>query len=301
MRTEDLRAFLQIAETGSLTAASRVLSVPKSTLSRRLGRLEEELDAQLLLRTSRAVTLTDVGRLLHRQGTSALAHLEEVERALLERGDEPVGPLRVSAPLDLAVSDLGEIIAKLLKDYPRVDVQLVATNQFVDLIAQGVDVALRIHLQPLPSVTSLRTRRLATIDGGLYASPTYLQARGRPRRPTELRRHACLSMVARPNRWEFTQRRSGAIHSVEFTPRFRSDDNHTLRDAAERGVGIADLPTFLGEPAVRRGTLVRVMTGWSTGTGTLSAVWPATHHTSPRIRAFLDGVAKHFDPPPWKR
>lgn len=301
MRTEDLRAFFQIAETGSLTAASAALGVPKSTVSRRLSRLEDDLQAQLVLRTPRAVQLTEMGLLLHRQGSPALACLDEVRRAVRERGEAPTGPLRVSAPNDLAASHLGTLLGDFVIEYPDVDVILDASNEFVDLIGHGFDVALRIHVVPLASVSSLRARKLVALARGLYASPDYLEQHGSPRRPSDLERHALLTMAAHARYWDMERVRGDVRQSVEVKPRFLSSDHHSLRQAAERGAGIATLPTFLGEVGVCEETLVRVLPGWSMGTSTLSALWPTTHHTSPRIRAFVDAAADFFNPAPWVR
>lgn len=301
VRTEDLRAFFQIAETGSLTAASTALGVPKSTVSRRLSRLEDDLQAQLVLRTPRAMQLTELGQLLHRQGSPALASLDEVRRAVRERGDAPTGPLRISAPNDLATSHLGALLGDFMVEYPEVDITLEASNGFVDLIGHGFDVALRIHLLPLASVSSLRTRRLVALARGLYASPQYLEQHGTPRRPEDLQKHACLTMAAHARHWELQRVRGEGQRTLDVSPRFLSSDHHSLRQAAEVGSGIATLPTFLGEVGVCDETLVRVLPGWSLGTSTLSALWPTTHHTSPRIRAFVDAAAAFFNPAPWVR
>lgn len=291
--------FFHVAETGSLTAASAALGLPKSTVSRRLSRLEDELETQLLLRTPRAVQLTELGQILHRQGAPALAYLDDVRRALQEHADVPAGPLRVAAPPDLAASQLGALLSEFVVDCPEVEVNLVTAGEFVDLITQGFDVALRIHAAPLSSVTSLRVRRLAKLDRGLYAAPTYLAEHGRPRGPDDLQRHACLTMVVHAKSWTLTRVRGGTTKTVPIASRLVSDDPLTLRNAAEHGAGIAPLPTYLGDSGVRRGTLVRLMPGWSMGSATLSIVWPATHHTSPRIRAFVDAAAAHFRRPPW--
>ncbi len=301
VRTEDLRAFFQIAETGSLTAASTALGVPKSTVSRRLSRLEDDLQAQLVLRTPRAVQLTELGLLLQRQGAPALASLDEVQRAVRDRGDAPTGPLRVSAPSDLATSHLGTLLGDFVIEYPEVDVMLEASNEFVDLIGHGFDIALRIHVHPLASVSSLRTRRLVGLARGLYAAPGYLEQHGTPRRPNDLGTHACLTMAAHARHWEMDRVRGEGHHTFQVTPRFLSSDHHSLRQAAELGAGIATLPTFLGEVGVCNETLVRVLPGWSMGTSTLSALWPTTHHTSPRVRAFVDAAAAFFNPAPWVR
>jgi len=301
VRTEDLRAFFQIAETGSLTAASAALGVPKSTVSRRLSRLEDDVQAQLVLRTPRAVQLTEMGQLLHRQGSPVLASLDDVRRAVRERGDAPAGPLRVSAPNDLATSHLGALLGEFVIEYPEVDVILEASNAFVDLIGHGFDVALRIHVLPLTSVSSLRTRRLVTLARALYASPAYLERHGNPRRPEDLHRHACLTMAAHARHWDLQRVRGKERRTLEVSPRVLSSDHHSLRQTAEAGAGIATLPTFLGEVGVGNKTLVRVLPGWSMGVSTLSALWPTTHHTSPRIRAFVDAAAAFFNPAPWVR
>lgn len=301
MRTEDLRAFFQIATTGSLTAAATALGVPKSTISRRLSRLEDDLQAQLVLRTSRAVQLTEMGQLLHRQGAPALASLDDVRRAVQERTESPKGPLRLSAPNDLAAAHLGPLLGNFITEYPEVEITLDASNTFVDLITQGFDVALRIHATPLTSVTSLRTRKLVALSRGLYASPAYLERRGRPRRPKDLEKHACLTMAANARHWVINKVRGEGSQDVRLAPSLVSSDHHTLKQAAEAGAGIANLPTFLGEVGVCDETLVRVLPGWAMDASTLSALWPTTHHTSPRIRAFVDAAAAYFKPPPWAR
>lgn len=301
VRTEDLRAFFQIAATGSLTAAATALGVPKSTISRRLSRLEDDLQAQLVLRTSRAVQLTEMGQLLHRRGAPALASLDDARRAVQERTESPKGPLRVSAPNDLAAAHLGGLLGDFIKAHPEVDVTLDASNEFVDLISQGFDVALRIHASPLTSVTSLRARKLVALARGLYASPDYLERRGRPRRPSDLEKHACLTIAANARHWVMSKVRGEGSQDVLLSPSLVSSDHHTLEQAAESGAGIANLPTFLGEVGVCNETLVRVLPGWAMDASTLSALWPTTHHTSPRIRAFVDAAAAYFKPPPWVR
>ncbi len=301
MRTEDLRVFFQIAETGSLTSAATALGIPKSTVSRRLSRLEDELHAQLVLRTPRAVQLTEMGQLLHRQGAPALACLDDVRRVVQERSEAPRGPLRLSVPNDLATAHVGGLIGGFVDAYPEVDVLLDASNAFIDLISQGFDVALRIHAGPLASVSSLRARKLVALQRALYAAPSYLERSASLRRPDDLRRHACLTVAAHARSWELQKVRGQGQVRVALTPRIVSSDHHSIRQAAEAGVGIATLPTFLGEVGVCDARLVRVLPGWSLGASTLSAVWPTTHHTSPRVRAFVDAAADYFSPPPWAR
>ncbi len=158
----------------------------------------------------------------------------------------------------------------------------------VDVLADGYDVVFRVHFAPLPAVASLKARRLGTIDVGLYAAPPYVQAHGQPRRPEDLRRHRCLSMSSLGPAWVLTTAGDGRVAKVEIDPALWSTDNHALRDAACEGAGIAVLPSFLAAEPVADGRLVRVLPGWCLQTATLSMLWPATHHASPRVRAFLD-------------
>lgn len=299
MRTEDLEAFFAVVETGSLTSAAKTLSLPKSTISRRLARLESDLGATLLLRTPRSIQITETGELLHRQGSPALSYLDEVERMVLDRAAEPSGLLRVSAPPDLAGVHLGALCARFGRRYPEVRLSIVATGTFSSLISDGYDVALRIHTDALDSVASLRVRRLARVEVALYAAPSYVEQEGLPRNPRQLAQHTLLGMAAFPGSWTLTHVRRGTTFEITEQPNLVSNDHLLLRDAALAGAGVAALPSFVAEPRVRQGHLRRVLPAWAVQTAVLSAVWPTTHHTSPRVRAFLDETARFFDRPTW--
>lgn len=301
MRTEDLRAFFSIVDGGSLTSAATALGVPKSTIGRRLARLEEELGAELVLRTSRSVQITETGRMLHRQGLPALAHLDEVKRAVVDQSEQPRGPLRVSAAADIASTYLGPMAGAFIARYPEVQLSLTVSDTLVDLVRDGIDVALRLHMNPLPSSTSLRARRLCRVETGLFAAPSYLEVHGRPPTPAGLEGHRCLSMSASPRRWVLHHARSKKSVTPRIEPALISNDQLLLRDAACEGAGIAEMPSFISAEAVRAGRLQRVLPGWSTFVATLSALWPATQYTSPRVRAFVDAAVGYFNPPPWER
>ncbi len=301
MHTEDLKAFFTVVETGSLTSAAKTLSLPKSTISRRLARLESDLGATLLMRTPRSIQITETGELLHRQGSPALSYLDEVERMVLDRAAEPSGPLRVSAPPDLAAVHLGPLCASFVRTCPKVRLSVVATSTFTYLISDGYDIALRIHVDSLDSVASLRARKLARVEVALYAAPSYVEQQGVPRTPRQLCEHALLGMAVFPKSWKLTHARKGTTTEVAEHPNLVTNDHILLRDAALAGAGVAVLPSFVAEPHVRQGHLQRVLPSWAVQTAELSAVWPATLHTSPRVRAFVDETVKFFDPPPWKR
>ncbi|MCA9719115.1 MAG: LysR family transcriptional regulator [Myxococcales bacterium] len=295
MRTEDLRALFTVVETGSLTAAARRLKIPKSTLGRRLNRLEDELDAQLVIRTPRRTQITELGRRLHAQGEPLLAELDDLRQRVLDRPAAPSGELRVSAPEDLATALMGGLCGRFLLDFPKVQVVLVASNAAVNLLADGFDVALRIHLGALADATSVRTRRLGAVEVGLFAAPRYLEGRARPRAPADLSRHALLSMDAVLPSWRLHRARDDASAQLVVRAAMRSNDHHALRDAALAGAGIASLPGFLCSEALAAGALVRVLPTWTLQTSaTLSLLWPATRHVSPRVRAFIDAAVAFF-------
>lgn len=301
MHTEDLKAFFTVVESGSLTAAAKALELPKSTISRRLARLEADLGSTLLMRTPRSTQVTETGKLLYQQGAPALSHLEEVERLVVDQAAEPSGPLRVSAPPDLAAVHLGALCARFVRACPKVRLSLVASDAFTNLIDDGYDVALRIHVDALDSVTSLRVRKLARVEVGLYAAPSYVGDRGAPRTPAQLADHALLGMAVFTRGWKLTHARKKTTAEVGETPALTCNDHLLLRDAAVAGAGVAVLPSFLAEPSVRDGSLERVLPKWAVQTAVLSVVWLATHHLSPRVRAFVDETAKFFEPPPWER
>lgn len=301
MHTEDLEAFFSVVERGSLSAAAKALQLPKSTISRRLDRLESDLGATLLLRTPRSTQVTEIGRLLHTRGVPALASLDELQREIGDRVATPRGLLRVSAPPDLASVQLGALCAAFGRAHPQVQLTLVASNHFTNLVVDGFDLALRIHTGPLDAVTTMRVRRLARLQVGLYASPAYLGEHGAPRRPEELDGHRRLTMDAMGPSWTLTQLRSKRAYEITSPPSFACNDQLALRDAAAEGGGVAMLPSFVAEPLVRSAALERVLPTWTAGRAELSLVWLATNHTSPRVRAFVDAAVAFFDPPPWER
>jgi DNA-binding transcriptional LysR family regulator len=294
MHTEDLRAFFAVVEHGSLTAAARRLEIPKSTLGRRITRLEEELDAQLVLRTPRRTQVTQIGQRLYSGGEPLLSDLDGLRSQLLDRPTAPQGVVRIASPKDVATTMLGALVARLLRDHAKLEVDLVASNASVDMLGDGFDAALRIHFGELPDHTSLKVRRLRPIHVGLFASPHYLEAHGAPRTPTALQRHTLLGMAALSTPWRLHRERDGKTMHAEGNVRFRSNDHHALLDAASSDAGVVSLPGFVAANAVSTGTLIPVLPTWTLQSAVLSLVWPSTRHVSPRLRAFIDTAVEHF-------
>ena len=294
VHTEDLRAFFMVVESGSLTAAARRLAIPKSTLGRRLTRLEETLDRQLVIRTPRHTEITDAGRRLYERGEPLLTSLDELGSALMDRPSEPSGELRVAAPPDVAAALLGRLCGEFTRRYPKVQVSLTASSAVVDLLSDGFDVALRVHFDDLPDNAALRVRRLGTVDVALFATPGYLEERGTPRTPKNLQRHALLTMARLPRSWSLVHARSDRAVRLRINPKISCNDHQALLGAALADAGIATLPEFLCAEAVTEGRLKRVLPAWALRTAHVSLLWPDARHVVPRLRAFLDFAIEAF-------
>jgi DNA-binding transcriptional LysR family regulator len=212
----------------------------------------------------------------------------------MDRPSEPTGELRVAAPGDLATMLMGELCGAYLRAHHEVSVRLVASNVLVDPLGEGFDIAVRVHMSELPATHELKIRRLGRVELGLYAACEYVAEHGLPRRPESLAEHAILAMAELRSGAEITRVRDGRAVALAFEPRLVSNDHYVLRDAAIAGAGIAQLPTFLAREAVDEGRLRRVLPGWTLAAGSLSLLWPAQRHLSPRVRAFIELAAEFF-------
>lgn len=286
MSLTSIETFVRVAESGSLSATARALGVPTSTVSRRLARLEEELGETLVLRTARALRLTEAGTAVYQRCAGPLREIEEVARAVRDHDAEPAGELRLTAPPDIGNSEMFVRLVQVYRErWPRVVVHVELTERVVDLVGERFDVALRAHLAPLPDRTSLVARRVATMEGGLFASPGWLAAHGALTQPSEL---AGVPTVAHERagvrRW--TLRRGEEEATVPIHPVMCANDLHFVRRAVAAGAGVGLLPVLLAGPE-----LVRVLPEWATPAGNLSLVWPAGRALAPRVRRFIDHVA----------
>jgi DNA-binding transcriptional LysR family regulator len=281
MNLDLLTVFEAVARTGSFTVAARELDLPKSSVSRGLARLEASLGVQLVLRTTRKVALTTAGTGLYDRLAPLLTSMRTALGELPEREEEPSGALRVTAPVDVGVLFLAEVVARYTARYPAVTVDLHLTGRVVDLVAEGFDVALRIA--PRLEDSSLIARRAAPIVMQVFASPLYLARRGTPRSEAELQDHDWVGF--RPSD------RGRAPRSPETgKARITCDDLLFLRDAVRAGAGLGLLPAYVAEPEVLAGTLVRVLPRHERISGHLHIVMPAAKHVPRRVTAFRDLV-----------
>jgi DNA-binding transcriptional LysR family regulator len=299
-RFDDLLAFVTVVETGSFTAAADRLGVAKSAVSRRVSDLEDRLGVQLLRRTTRRLNLTDTGRAFHEHASRILADLDEAESAVLQQHGELRGTLKVALPLSFGIRHMCAPIAEFSRRHPRVEFDLDLNDRRIDLLEEGVDVAVRIgRLRD----SSLIARRLFDARSVVCASQSYLDRHGVPETPEDLGRHRCLlySNIPDPTRWVCSDR-SGTRHEVRVTGALTASSGDFLLAAAIQGLGIAVEPTFNAGEAISRGELVPLLTDYEWPVSPAWAVYPPTRHLSYRVRAFIDYLADCFSgTPAWDK
>lgn len=299
-RLEDMRAFVRVVESGSISGAAERLGVAKSAVSRRIAELEERLGAQLFRRTTRRLNLTDTGRVFHERCARILADVEEAEQAVSLEHAALRGTLRVAVPLSFGLLHLTPAITEFMTIHPHVEFDLDFNDRQVDLLQEGFDVAIRIAQL---SDSTLIARRLATVQHVVCASPEYLARCGTPRCPQDLTRHTCLvySNDPTPAVWSF-QTPGGGEGSVKVPVVLRASSGEFLRQAAVAGHGIIMEPSFIVYQAIESGLLSPILRDYVWPRINAYAIYPPTRHLSHRVRAFVDFLAERFAGVPyWDR
>lgn len=292
MELDEVAAFVRVVQCGSMNKAAQELSVPRSTVSRRLQRLEESLGVRLIRRTTRKMSLTSEGAAFFERVSPAIATIRDASRTVHELGKTPRGTVRVSLPIDMGFTTLPSVLARFLAKYPLVKLDADCSNRFVDLVQEGFDAALRAGVL---ADSSLIARRIGTSDLWLVASPSYLAAAGTPATPAELTQHACLAMRASNMNalWKL-QNGTGDAVEVPIEPRVSASDFGFLYKIALAGAGIALLPALLAKEELARGELVRVLPEWFFAGTPLHIVSPPGRHTTAKVRALQDFLAEEL-------
>jgi DNA-binding transcriptional LysR family regulator len=282
----DALIFTQVVDEGSFTGAARALDMPKSTVSRRVSRLEEHLGVQLLRRTTRRLDLTDAGRAFYSRAAQAVEALDAAEQAATSMLETPRGRLRVTAPVELATRTF-EVLLDFSRAYPEVHLDLELTNRYVNLVEEGYDAALRGGRAPEGSLTG---RSLEVGEVHVVASPAYLKARGTPKRARDLAKHDCVlfSSWVTGSSWTLMGRRGKT--SVPVQGRLTVNNLEAVRLATLRGFGLSLLPQTHYEADARRGALERVLPSLNMGSAGLWVVYSRTRFLSAKVRAFADFV-----------
>jgi len=295
MDLNEILVFARVVQAGSFTAAAAALGMPKSTVSRKVSDLEERLQSRLLQRTTRKLSLTDVGRTYYDYCARIVGEVEDAERAVSTLQETPRGLLRVTAPINVAF--LGPIVSDYLKRYPEVRLDLFCTGRTVDLVEERFDLGIRGGVL---ADSTLIARRLGSAKWLLVATPGYLQRRGRPRSPDDLSKHDCLLFGAAPDSGGLRLENRDRSVQVALSPRLTVTDIDVVYAVATAGLGIAVLPAFRCVEDLRARRLTRVLADWNVPSTLLHVVYPSTRHISPKVKSFIDHLHARMTPPPWE-
>jgi DNA-binding transcriptional LysR family regulator len=274
----DFFYFVQVVDRGGFTAAGRTLRIPKSTLSHRIQQLETNLGVRLLNRTSRRFGVTDAGGEFYRHAVTMLRAAELAETAIRHRLNEPTGTVRCTVAVATMQFAMPGLVADFLVRHPKVNVVAHATDQYVDIVGENFDVAIRAHSDPLPDSTLVQ-RTLTPAPWFLFAGAAYVDANGPLDSPHDLAKHPSLFMM-----------RTG----VSPIWRLLIDDMLSLKQAAIGGLGIVALPGYVCRDDVRSGVMRQVLPDWIADDSTLTALMPYRQGLLPSVRAFVEHLAAEF-------
>ncbi|ODP35311.1 LysR family transcriptional regulator [Pandoraea sp. ISTKB] len=289
-----MRIFLALVDARSFSGAGEALGISHSSVSRQLKQTEAALGVALVARSTRQFALTSAGERYHRHCVDILARVDAMTHAMADEREHPSGPLRVSVPLAIGTLELPAWLPAFRLRYPDIDLTLSCSDQYVDLLAEGVDVALRISSTPLAD-SRLVAKRLTVSNTVLVASPAYLSQYGLPRTPNDLLSHRCLRFAGAnvPDVWNVTGT-DGQTQRIALQHGFTSDAITALFAASLAGQGIAAFTERTVRAELAHGTLVRVLPQHSLGDSHYYALYPQTRHVSPKVRAFIDFMVEHY-------
>jgi DNA-binding transcriptional LysR family regulator len=290
----DMFFFAEVAERGGFAAAGRWLGLPKSRLSRRVAELEARLGVRLLQRTTRKLSLTEVGEIYLRHCTAMRDESLAASEAVAQMQVEPRGTLRISCPLTLAQSTLGYLIPRYLAQHPQVRIDMRVTNRAVDLVDEGIDVALRVRAD-LNDSGSVVVKQLGATCSLLLGSPDQLARQGTPNGLADLARLDTVAMASHDGKsaWVLVGPEGEEV-VFNHHPRYVADDLQTLKLAMLAGTGIGFLPESLCRAEVQARLLVPVLPGWTLRPGMVHAVFPSRRGQVPAVRSFLDFLGEHM-------
>lgn len=290
----DLFYFSQVVEHGGFAPAGRALGMPKSKLSRRIAALEERLGVRLIQRSTRRFTVTEVGQTYHAHCKAMLVEAEAADESIALTRAEPCGTVRMSCPVALLDAQVSDIVAAFLVEHPRVELHLEATDRRVDVVGEGIDLAIRVRPPPLQD-SELVMRVLADRGQCLVASPRLLEAHGLPRTPADL--HPLPSMDMGLPQGEHVWKLfgpDGAQAAIHHQPRLVTRSMPALRAAAIAGAGIVQLPMMMVHTQIARGELVHVIPGWAPQREIIHAVFASRRGLLPAVRGMIDFLTERF-------
>ena len=284
MDFNEAAVFVKVVQAGSFSAAARQLGLPTSTVSTRISRLERRLGITLLQRTTRKLHLTEAGTAYYHHASLGLGYMLEAEAAVDEARHQPQGRLKVTAPADLGDSLLAGLIERTQREFPALEVELLLTDRYLDLVAEGVDVAIRTgELRD----SSLVAKSLGTVRWAIFASRDYLQQAAPLEEPQHLHAHHCLQFTPMGrDGWDLSNGRNSI--TIPLSGRAMANSIGVVRSMVANGQGVALLPTFICKPGLATGDLVRVLPEWQGRADPVHLIYPRQRFMPPKLRAFID-------------
>ncbi|UCH76232.1 MAG: LysR family transcriptional regulator [Rhodospirillales bacterium] len=291
-----MAVFARVVETKSFTGAAHRLGMSKAAVSKHVSKLEERLGARLLNRTTRRLSLTEVGAAFYERCARIVTEAEEAELAVSRLSAAPRGTLKIDVPVNFGMQYLAPLLPPFMLQHPELRVDMAFNDRFVDLVEEGCDLAIRIG--ELPD-SSLMARKLAETESVICAAPSYWDRHGRPKDPGELANHDCFaySYLATGSEWRL-EGPDGAV-AIRTSGSLTANNGDVLRQAAVAGIGVVAMPVFIVCDDLRVGRLEPVLQRYRFPTRGIYAVYPHNRHLSAKVRAFIDHLVDALDPAPW--
>lgn len=287
--------FVHVVEKRGFSPAAAALNMPKSRLSRHVAKLEERLSTKLIQRTSRQFNVTEAGQIFYRHARALIDEMEAAEAAIQTRSASLSGRVTLSCSVGVAQFAIRDLMLEFLDENPNVEVIQQVTNEAIDLVSSGIDLAIRGHIDALPD-SSIIQRHLAKVSWHLFASPAYLSKAGVPKSPYDLFKRRSLKVGWQPATGHWTlQNKEGVKTTVPFSPQYCSDDMGSLKQAAIEGLGLVSLPAYVCRQEIAEGSLVRVLPDWTTGKAQLSLMMPSRKGQPKSVKIFADYLLAHLN------
>ena len=291
---DDFYCFALVVEHGGFSAAERATDIPKSKLSRRVYNLEERLGVRLIQRSSRHFAVTEIGMNVYRHAQVMMNVAQAAHDLVDHLSVEPRGVIKVSLPVSIAQNEITKVLPGFLKKYPEIKVQLLVSNRRVDVINEGIDIALRVRSN-LDDDPSLILRKFELIEQHLFASQAYLNEFGELKQPEDLTKHHILSMVDEHLDQQITVHdNQNHQKKIKVNPVVMGSDLMMLAQLARQNCGIALLPDSIAQDYIKTGELVRVLPDWKAPHGIFHAVYPSRRGQLPAVRVFIDYLVGHL-------
>ena len=288
---DGVTVFVSVVDSGSFTAAARVLGHSTSYISKEITRLEKRLGSRLLNRTTRTISLTDAGRAYYDRCSQIVIDAENAERSISQLQDTPKGLLRINAPGSLGATHLLSVFADFMHHYPEVKLEIEFNDRLIDVVAEGFDVVIRVgEIKD----SNLVARKFTSSKAVTVASPDYLKRKGTPERVEELTEHDCIaySLLPAPTQWDYYKQ--GKKTAVSVSPRAMCNSSAIEVQLAVQGIGITRLPLFTCENEVKKGALSVIMDDYDEIAFDVFAVYPHRQYLTAKVRAFVDFLVDAF-------